>query len=243
LKIVAIIEARMGSRRLPGKIMRPILGKPMLELLIERLKRSQRLDEIIVATTENPLDDVVENLTQRLSISCFRGSENDVLDRVLRAARSVNADIIVEITGDCPLIDPNIVDDLIDIYLANKFDYVSNILQWTFPDGFDTQIFSTAVLEKVEQLTQDPSDREHVSLFIYTHPEYFTLHNVESPLPEYWNLKFSVDTLEDFNVISSIFKELYPKNPTFGLYDVIDLVKRNHELNKMIRRIPPKQIS
>jgi spore coat polysaccharide biosynthesis protein SpsF len=243
MNIVATIEARMTSSRLPGKILRPILGRPTLELLIERLSRSRYIDTIVIATTVNDTDDIVEDLAKKLAIGYYRGSEKDVLDRVLKAARAYKADIIVEITGDCPLIDPSVIDRLIDIYLRGQFDYVSNTLRQTYPNGLDTQVFSLKTLEEVAELTQDPIDHEHVSLYIYEHPERFTLFNLDSNLPEkYWGLRLTVDTIEDFEVIRSIYEELYPANPSFSLNDVIGLLERRPELIEINREIKQKQV-
>lgn len=243
MKTVAIVQARMSSSRLPGKIMRPVVGKPLLELLVERLKRAVRVDEVVIATTTNDGDDQVENLTQRLGIGCFRGSEHDVLDRVLRAAHSAQADVIVEITGDCPLIDFQVIDKLVDVYQANDFDYVANVLKRTFPRGLDTQVFATSVLEEVARSTDDPVDHEHVSLYIYQHPERFRLHNVESGLPEeYWDLRLTVDTAEDFALIRRIYEELYPVSPGFTLKDIIELFQRQPELRGINQHIVQKAV-
>jgi spore coat polysaccharide biosynthesis protein SpsF len=243
MKTVAIIEARMTSTRLPGKIMLPILGKPMLELLIERLKRAKFLDQIVVATTSNLSDDVVEKLTQRIGAGCFRGSEDDVLDRVLSAAHANDADVIVEITGDCPLIDPQVIDRVIRTYQTKNVDYVSNLLKKTYPRGMETQVFSTGVLEKVARLTQDPVDHEHVSLYIYEHPEIFSLFNVESNLPEkYWDLRLTVDTHEDFQLIKAIYELLYPQNHAFTLIDVVDLLEKRNDLLELNKNIRQKKV-
>jgi spore coat polysaccharide biosynthesis protein SpsF len=243
MKIVATIEARMTSSRLPGKILRPILGKPTLELLIERLSRSKYIDTIVVATTVNSTDDVVEELAKKLAVGCYRGSEDDVLDRVLKAAQAYTADVIVEITGDCPLIDPTVIDQLIEIYLRDQYDYVSNTLRQTYPNGLDTQVFSRKTLEKVAELTQDPVDHEHVSLYIYEHPDQFTLFNLDSNFPKkYGKLRLTVDTIEDFEVIRSIYEELYPVNHSFSLNDVIGLLEKRPELMEVNRDIKQKQV-
>lgn len=244
MKIVAIIEARMKSTRLPGKNLRTILGKPMLELLIERLQLARKLHGIVVATTTDPSDDAIEDLTRRLGVGCFRGSMDDVLDRVLRAAKSVDADAIVEITGDCPLTDPAILDQIVEVYLANHFDYVGNVRPSTFPIGLAVQVFPTKVLEEVARLTQDPADREHVSLYIYEHPEKFSLHNVESGLPEKCrDYRLTVDTPEDFALIGAIFEALYPGNPGFGLDEVLAILDKNPallDLNRSIQQKPAR---
>ena len=230
-RVVAIIEARMGSTRLYGKVLRPILGKPMLELLIERLLCARKLDGVIVATTLNENDADVEELARRMGIGIYRGSEDDVLDRVLQAAYEAKVDVVVEITGDCPLTDPVQVDRLVDIYLENEYDHVGNVVKRTYPDGFDAQVFSTEVLEQVASLALDPFFREHVSPYIYQHPDIFSLYNVESGLPKkYWDWRLTVDTLEDFELIRTIFEELYPGNPVFGLQDVIDFLDSRPEL-------------
>lgn len=234
----------MTSTRMPGKILRPILGKPMLERLIERLRRARRLDDVWVATTTNAEDDPTEELARRLRAGCFRGSEFDVLDRVLNAAHAAHADLIVEITGDCPLIDPTVVDQLVETYFANQYDYVSNVLHRTYPVGLDTQIFSTRVLERVAGSTNDPVDREHVSIYIYEHPELFSLHNVASGLPdgeELGRMRLTVDTPEDFALVEAIFEELYPSKPDFALPDVLELLRRRPELLSLNRHIKAKR--
>jgi len=243
MKTVAIVEARMTSTRLPGKIILPILGKPMLELLIERLKRAKLLDQIVVATTRNASDDVVEKLTEHLGVGCFRGSEDDVLDRVLCAAHANEADVIVEITGDCPLIDPAVLDLVIQTYYKKSVDYVSNSLKRTYPIGLDNKVFSTAVLDKVARYTHDPVDHEHVSLYIYEHPEIFSLFNVESDLPEkYWGIRLTVDTQEDFRLIVAIYELLYPQNPAFGLWDIMNLLEERKDLLNLNRKIQQKKV-
>lgn len=243
MSTVAIIEARMTSSRLPGKILLPVEGKPLLELLIERLRRAELLDNIVIATTDNPSDDVVEQLARRLGVGFFRGSEEDVLDRVLHAAHEHAADVIVEVTGDCPLMDPTIIDRILRTYREKKVDYVSNILKRTYPRGMDLQVFSTNVLEKVSRLTQDPVDHEHVSLYIYEHPEIFSLFNVESDLPEkFWDVRLTVDTREDFELIKAIFESLYPSKPTFTLEDIVDLLEKRPDLLDINRNIHQKKV-
>lgn len=238
MEVTAIIEARMKSTRMPGKNLRPIMGRPMLEMLIERLKRSKLLDGIVVATTTDASDDVIEALCSKLGVGCFRGSMEDVLDRVLRAAQSVDADVIVEITGDCPLTDPGIVDQAVEFFLKNKYDYVSNVLKLTYPLGIAVQVFPVKVLEEVSRLTQDPADREHVSLYIYEHPERYSLHNIDSGLPEkYRNYRLTVDTPEDFALICAVFEALYPDKPAFDLGDMLTFLDSNPDLLELNRSI------
>ena len=230
MRIAATVQARMGSTRLPGKTLKPICGKPMLELLVERLKRS-KVDDVVIATTVAGADEVISDLAAEWGVKAFRGSEEDVLDRVLSAAEAFGADIIVEITGDCPLLDPEVVDRCIDYFLANDFDYVSNVVQRTYPRGLDTQVFPVAVLDEVSRKTNDPADREHVSLYIYEHPGEYRLGHVLAPReltgPD---MRWCVDTIEDFQLVQGVYEALYPTNPEFTCLDVMNLLNERPEL-------------
>lgn len=243
MKVVAIIEARMKSTRLPGKNLRPILGKPMLEMLVDRLRHAKSLDGVVVATTIDPSDDAIEETCNRIGVGCYRGSMDDVLDRVLRAAQTFGVKTIVEITGDCPLTDPMMVDEIVDIYRSSGCDYAGNVRPSTYPVGLAVQVFATHVLEETERSTQDPADREHVSLYIYEHPERFSLRNVESGLPEkYRSYRLTVDTPEDFALVSAVFEALYPTNPAFGLAEILGYLDSNPELLDLNRNIQQKAV-
>lgn len=230
-RCVATIEARMNSSRLPGKILRPILGKPTLEHLVERVRRSKLVNEVVVATTVSPQDDAVEVWAKKAGIAIFRGSEEDVLLRVLEAQRAYKGDVIVELTGDCPLLDPQIIDQVLKYYLDHDTDYVSNSKERSYPLGFDVKIFSREALEEVHRISQDPADREHVSLYLYEHPEKFTVHTIMAPpelhRPQY---RICVDTLDDFTAAESIFKALYPKKPDFNAYDIVHYLDTHPEV-------------
>ena len=242
VKIVATIEARMTSTRLPGKVLKPVMGRPVLELLIERLQRSEHLDDIVVATTINNTDQPIIDLCKQLNVKYFRGSEEDVLKRVLDAAKSVSADLIVEITGDCPFVDPDIVDEYIQVFLNGEYDYVSNTIRRSFPIGFDVQVFPVSVLEEVNALTSDPVDHEHVSIYIYEHPERYQLKNIEANEDMFWpDLGVTLDTQEDYELIRSIFEELYPQNTAFSALDVIKLLRDRPELISINRHIKRKK--
>lgn len=237
-KIVATIEARMTSSRLPGKVLKPLAGKPALERVIERLKKSRHIHQIVVATTVNDTDLPIVDLCRELGVSVFRGSENDVLSRVLDAAKSAEADLIVEITGDCPLIDPAIVDQCIELFQSGNFDYVSNVMERTFPAGLATQVFPYSVLADVSSKTTDIEDREHVSLYIYTHPETYRLNNLAAPAElKHPEIILTLDTPEDYTVLSTIYDNVYPKNPNFTTQDVLDYLKKNPDLAKLNERI------
>jgi spore coat polysaccharide biosynthesis protein SpsF len=240
-RVVCTIEARMTSSRLPGKVLLPVLGRPLLELMIERLRRATRVDDIVIATTEDPSSDPIEALARGLGVGCFRGSEDDVLGRVLGAARAAGADLIVETTADCPLIDPAVVDRVIEAFQAGGADYCSNLLPRTYPHGFEVQVFPTAVLADVDRRTQDPADREHVSLYIYEVPGRFRLRNVESERPEGAGLRLTVDTEDDYAVVRAVFEALYAGDPAFGLDAVLDLVAERPELLALNAHVEQKR--
>jgi spore coat polysaccharide biosynthesis protein SpsF len=237
MKVVGIVESRMSSTRLPGKNLKPLLGRPMVVRLLERLKRAHTLDAICVATSTEPADQVLEDWAVAEGVSCFRGSLDDVLARTLGAARSMEADVIVEITGDCPLIDPGIVDAAVARHRRGDVDYVANVLDaLTFPIGFDVQVYATRVLEQVAVSTQDPYDRQNVTPFIYRNPDRFRLLNVratpELDRPRYF---LCVDHPEDFALIRTVYEALHPRNAAFSAADVIrflderpDLVRSNN---------------
>ena len=242
-QIFATIEARMTSSRLPGKVLMQAVGKSMLQHMIERLKRVPSLDGIVVATTVNAVDDAVVELAKRLGVGCHRGSEDDVLNRVLDAAHAHNIDIIVETTGDCPLIDPVLVEHCIQGYLDADVDYASNIIERSYPIGMDTQVFATDILADVAARTDDPDDHEHVSLYIYRHPELYRLLSLPGP-PELArpDLALTLDTAEDFQLLSKILETLYPSNPTFGLADILRLIDANPELHQVNAHVQRKHV-
>ena len=239
-KIVAIIEARMTSSRLPGKVLLPIAGIPALEMMIERLKQSKLLDEICVATTINKTDDPIVALAERLGVFFFRGSESDVLGRVLGAAVHVKADIIVEMTGDCPFADPVLVDRGIEEFFAHDVDYAANVLESTFANGFDVQVFPTKILDEVAHLTKDPVDRTHVSYYIYMHPEKYRLHNweadPESYVPEF---RMTLDEDVDYRALKYVAEALLPLYPNFTARDVTQYLRTHPEvvaINSSVRQ-------
>jgi spore coat polysaccharide biosynthesis protein SpsF len=243
MRIVCFIEARFRSTRLPGKVLKQILGKPMLEWMIERIERARTLDEIVIATTDSPADDPIVELAQRMKIGVFRGSEDDVLARVLGAARAYHADVIVETTGDCPLHDPAIIDKVVADFRIGGADFVSNTLAYSTPRGTDVRVFAADDLDEINRLSNDPADHEHVSLYFWEHPEKYRLRNVATDLPaEVSELRLTVDTPEDFDLITRIYEELYPKNPEFSIHDVIDLLQNKPELRGINQHVTQKAV-
>ncbi len=223
--------------------MLPAAGKPLLEHLVERLQRVPQLNGIVIATTTKPIDDSILRLSDKLGVAHFRGSEHDVLERVLGAAHAVGADVIVETTADCPLLDPTIVERCVERYFSEQVDYVSNFLQPSYPIGMNTQVFATSVLEEVSRLTKNPIDHEHVSLYIYSHPEKFRLLNVSAPLesarPE---LRLTLDTIEDYHLISAVFNALYPSKRDFNLTDILTFLDAHPQIASINANVQQKRV-
>lgn len=230
-KIVATIEARMTSSRLPGKVLLPVGGVPVLQMMIERLKRSRYLDTICVATTTNKDDDALEELAKKLGVSCFRGSESDVLGRVLGAAQSVHADIIVEAMADSPFVDPELVDRGIEEFFARDVDYAANCMKDTYAVGFEVQVFPTRVLADVAERTQDIIDRTHVTYYIYNHPELYRTYNWEAPkeltFPQF---RMTLDETSDYEAICAVANGIVSTHPNFTVRDVTEYLKAHPEV-------------
>lgn len=231
LKVLAIVQARMGSIRLPGKVMRDVGGMPILELLLTRLVRSQSIDQVIVATTINSIDDCIEQLAQELGFETFRGSENDVLERLYTAAEIYGGDIIVRITGDCPLVDPAIVDSIVGLYKIGNVDYVSNTNPPTFPDGLDVEVFSFSALQRTHLEADTRSQREHVTQYI-RESDTFSRLNFQAE-HDHSELRWTLDEEADFRVIQEIVDEFYPRSD-FLWSDVIENKQNRHSKNDEI---------
>jgi spore coat polysaccharide biosynthesis protein SpsF len=225
------VQARMGSTRLPGKILKPIMDKPMLHYLVERLKRVTKANASVILTSTNVSDDVVVEFCEQENIPFFRGSENDVLARYYAAAFERKPDIIVRLTADCPLLEPEIIDSAIKTFKKeSKCDYVSTLLdKRTLPRGLDVEVFSYKALEKTFQEAIKPEEREHVTPYIYWHPELFKLKSIKYP-KDYSQYRLTVDTKEDFLLIEKIYEILYPVKPNFNFQDVIDLLEHQPAL-------------
>ena len=233
----------MTSSRLPGKVLLPIGGVPALELLITRLKRSKYLDQICVATTINTSDDPLAMLAERLEVDCFRGSESDVLGRVLGAAQSVDADIIVEITADCPFMDPAIVDRGIEEFFSRDVDYVGNTTDsehLSYANGLDVQVFPTRILAEVDTLTSDPIDRTHVSYYIFSHKERYRCYNYEAEAEIFGpEIRITLDEEDDYKALCAIADALSPLNPHFTAKEIMEFLRNHPEvmaINHLVRQ-------
>jgi len=227
MKIIATIEARMTSSRLPGKVLMQAAGKPMLEHLVNRLRAVPSLDGIVLATTVNVTDDALEEFSRQAGIGCYRGSEDDVMARVICAAESAGADVVVEITGDCPIIDPQIIEQTIRMFKAHHADYVSNVQIRSYPDGMDTQVFRLDTLKRSAAMTDDMLDREHVSLHIRNHPEIFSQVHLVAPPEIHWpDLGLTLDEPKDYELLKKIIEYFEPVNPLFSCLDVVRLLRQ-----------------
>ena len=207
MKVVAIIQARMGSTRLPGKVLLDLAGQPMLTRVVHRTRRAQMLDEVVVATTVQPADEAIVRLCSRRGWPCFQGSEKDVLDRFYYAATAHRADAVVRITSDCPLIEPEIVDQVVREFLEVQpgVDYACNLLpRRTFPRGLDTEVIRFNVLERVWHEDLNPAWREHVTLYIRRRPDLFRIHGIVSEV-DYSHMRWTVDNPEDLAFVRRIY--------------------------------------
>jgi spore coat polysaccharide biosynthesis protein SpsF len=223
---LAILQARTSSRRLPGKVLADVLGQPMLARQIERVRRARRITQLVVATSAESSDDAIAALCDSLAIACFRGSLDDVLARFHAAARAQAPppEHVVRLTGDCPLCDPALIDDVIAQHLASGADYTSNALERRFPDGLDVEVMRFSALEVAAREARSPAQREHVTPFLYEHPERFRLASLrcERALGA---LRFTVDEPADLRFVQRVYAALYPANPAFGWRDVLALVE------------------
>ena len=236
MNILGLLQARVSSSRLPGKVLKPILGKPMLLRQIERVRRARSLDHLVVATSTDPSDDAIEELCASAGIDCFRGSLEDVLDRFYQAALRFTPQHIVRLTGDCPLADPELIDRVVAFYLTGGFDDAGNAVEATFPDGLDVEVVRFAVLEQAWKEARRPFDREHVTMFVHAHPERFRVGSYEHPV-NLSHLRWTVDEAEDFELVTEIYEALYPQNPQFTTADVLDLLAKRPELSDSNHRI------
>jgi spore coat polysaccharide biosynthesis protein SpsF (cytidylyltransferase family) len=230
VKTVAIVQSRMGSSRLPGKVMADILGKPMLSHVVTRVSRARRIDLVAVATSTHASDDPVAEYCAGAGILCFRGSEEDVLDRLYRAADYFRADAVVRLTSDCPLHDPDVIDERVRILLEEDVDFVTGGLETTFPDGLDAAAFWMAVLERTWREATLRSDREHVTPYIFRHPDIFRLRIVRLA-EDLSHLRWTVDEPRDLEFVRAVYARL--GDTDFRMADILDLLRKHPELNRI----------
>ena len=238
-----IVQARMGSSRLPGKVVRELAGRPMLEHIIARLQRVAGAQSLIVATTVENRDEVVAAIARRSGADCFRGGEGDVLGRYYDAARRFDLGIVVRVCADCPLIDPAVIDEMLATFAAldGSIDYLSNTLVRSYPRGLDAEIFTFSALEKAFHEARQDYEREHVTPYIWQHPERFRLRN-HGRHPDLSRHRWTVDTAEDFELISKIYSALYRESGIFLLDDVLRLLEKHPQWPAINRHVKQKPV-
>lgn len=226
--ILGILQARMSSTRLPGKVLEPVLGQPMIARQVERLRRCRRIDRLVVATSSRPDDDVLARTCDAIGLPVFRGSLDDVLDRFHGALAAFGpAETVVRMTADCPLADWALIDRVIGAHLDTAVDYTSNTpAVRTFPHGLDVEVMRAPVLETAWREARDPYEREHVTPFIYRRPERFSLGYV-SDAPSLAHLRWTVDTPDDLAFVRHVYETLYPRNPAFTSADIAALPRNS----------------
>lgn len=233
--IMAFIQARTSSTRFPGKVLKPIMGRAMLEFEVERVRACQTIDRVAIVTSALPEDRQIVELGKRIGVEVFCGSLENVLDRFYQAALKFKPDHIVRLTGDCPLIDAQVVDAMVRLYLEKKCDYGTNCMPPTYPDGLDAEIFTFQALKEAHEEAVLPSHLEHVTPFIESQPARFKSVNL-AHREDISGLRWTVDEPDDFEFVKNIFEHLYPSKPLFEMEDVIDLLKAKPELGMLNQR-------
>lgn len=229
MRFLALLQARTSSTRLPGKVLKPLLGVPMILRQLQRLQRSRLIDHLEVVTSTDPSDDELAALLVRVDVSVWRGSLTDVLDRFYQAARRYRPQHVVRLTADCPLTDPDVIDAVLDFYLQGDLDYATNAIEATFPDGLDVEVFRFECLEQAWNEAALPSHREHVTPFINQQPERFRVGHYRQAR-DLSALRWTVDEPRDFLLVERIYQALYPANDAFSTADVLALIEREPEL-------------
>jgi len=240
MRIVTIVQARMRSSLLPGKVMLDLAGSTVLGRVVQRLRRAKFTGEVVVATTLHSADDVIVNECDRIGVKVFRGEEQDVLDRYYRAAQAFNAEVIVRITSDCPLIEPEISDATIRAFLEGRPDYASNTLQRTFPRGMDTEVLTAQALTDAWKSAKQPYQRSHVTSYIYENSRRFDLLSFAGDADYSWQ-RWTLDTPEDFRFIRAVYEHMEDPD-SFNWRDVLSLLEQKPELLELNGHVSQKAL-
>jgi len=238
--VIAILQARMGSSRLPNKVLRKIKGKTLLELYVNRVKESHLIDKIVIATTTNPNDTLIQKIASDLGIECFRGSEDDLLDRYYQCAKKYNADIVVRVTPDDPFVDYRVIDRAVQIFRDNEVDFVTNHFDPTYPEGLDVEVYSIDALEKSWREASLLSEREHVFPYIQNHQDQFKIINFKQDT-DYSHLRWTIDYECDFEMTKRIYDHLYDKKRIFLQEDIVRLLENHPEIAELNAHITRKE--
>jgi spore coat polysaccharide biosynthesis protein SpsF len=242
-EVVCIIQARMGSERLPGKVIKELCGIPMIEHIVKRLKTAGTIDKIIVATSTNTENDILAQKIQNTDAVLFRGNEEDVLRRYVDAVEAIGGDYIIRVTGDCPLVSAEVIDELAEKFVSSNVDYMRVDVPDTFARGFDAEIFTKEALMKANQLAHKEMYREHVTLYMYRHPEIFSVSKLVAK--EEWkrpHYRLCVDTPEDFEVVSNIYNNLYEEGTCFTIDEIIRYLDAHPEVASINQDIVQKHV-
>jgi spore coat polysaccharide biosynthesis protein SpsF len=246
MSVVCIMQARTGSTRLPEKVLKKIKNKTILEHDIDRVLKAKTVDELVIATTEKDEDNVIVDIAKNCSVGYYRGSEDNVLSRYYFAAKKYDAEIVIRITSDCPLIDPQIIDDMVNEFLKlrknENIDYLSNKVKMTFPRGLDVEVFTFDALEKTFLEATQKFEKEHVTPYIYLNPKKFKIKNYENDT-DYSMFRWTLDTEEDFLFIKKIYDHLYNENKMFLFRDVLKYVQENPEISKLNEHVRQKDLN
>jgi len=229
--IIAILQARLSSTRLPGKVLAALLDEPMIMRQVERLRHSALIDRLVVATSSHPSDDALADLLHSRGVEVRRGSLDDVVGRFGAIVDEFSPDVVVRLTGDCPLADPEVIDRVIQSHIDSGRDYSSNTLSPTYPDGLDVEAIDIAAWRRLVATDLTAREREHVTLGLYGRPEEFTLHSVTQD-EDHSALRWTVDVADDLEFVRAVYKRLYYENPGFGQADVLALLREHPELNR-----------
>lgn len=240
MRVVAIIQARMGSSRLPGKVLKQLADRSVLGHVITRLSHSAKIDEIVIATTNCEQDYIITEEAGRYGVPFYRGDEQDVLSRYYHAAKQHQADVIIRVTSDCPLIDPDVCDDVFMAFLEHEADYASNVLERSYPRGLDTEVFHMQGLTEAYEQANSGFQKEHVTPYFYQNPDRFKLHSCRCQA-DLSHFRWTLDTVEDWTLIQAIYNHLYEPGRCFSWTDVLQLMQRSPELQEMNAHIIQKQ--
>lgn len=239
-KIIAIVQARMGSTRLPGKVLTDLGGATVLARVVERVRRSARVDQVVIATSVSPIDQPIVSECERLNVACFRGSEEDVLDRYFRAAQRFDGETVLRVTSDCPLTDPTLIDGLIQAFAEREVDFACNVAPRTYPRGLDAEVFTLRALAKAREMADMPHQREHVTTVFYERPDVFRMTSVRSER-DYSRYRWTLDTNDDLRLIRQIYQS-FGNRSDFTWRDVIALMERNPQLENINAHVVQKPV-
>jgi spore coat polysaccharide biosynthesis protein SpsF len=240
MNIVAIIQARMGSSRLPGKVLLDLEGETVLARVVRRLQRCRQISKIVVATTTTPGDEAITRECEHLQVLCVRGSEQDVLDRYYQAAHANAGEAVVRVTSDCPLIDPELVDETVEVFRDQHADYASNASPRTYPRGLDTEVFTFDALDRAWREACEPHQREHVTPYLYEHPQIFKLASL-SGAADYSRHRWTLDTREDLELLRAIYSH-FDGSDDFSWQEALRLMEREPELAEINSRVLQKSV-